>query len=190
MNMSSSAEITGLLLDWSEGDVKALDELLPLVEKELHRLAHYQLRRMNPGNTLQTTALINETYLRLINQNKVRWQNRAHFFGIAATLMRRIILNYLRDQKRLKRGGGGVQISLSEVSLVSPEKTGELLALDEALDKLARFDERKSRVIELRFFGGLSVEETAEVLKVSPITVMRDWNLAKAWLAREIRNEN
>jgi RNA polymerase sigma-70 factor, ECF subfamily len=188
--MPSSSEITSLLLDWSNGSKAALDELLPLVEKELHRLAHYQIRRLNPGNTLQTTALINETYLRLINQNQVQWQNRAHFFGIAATLMRRILLNYVRDQKRLKRGGGGVQVSLSDVTVISPEKTDELLALDDALKRLALIDERKSKVVELRFFGGLSVEETAEVLKVSQITVMRDWNMAKAWLAREIRNEN
>jgi RNA polymerase sigma factor (TIGR02999 family) len=188
--MSTSPEITSLLLDWSNGNQKALDELLPLVENELHRLAHYQIKRLNPGNTLQTTALINETYLRLINQNQVQWQNRAHFFGIAATLMRRILLNYVRDQKRLKRGCGNFQVSLSEVTVISPEKTEELLALDDALQRLALTDERKSKVIELRFFGGLSVKETAEVLKVSEITVMRDWNIAKAWLAREIRNEN
>jgi RNA polymerase sigma factor (TIGR02999 family) len=188
--MTSNLEITGLLIDWSNGDQVALDRLLPLVEKELHRLAHYQMRRLNPGNTLQTTALINETYLRLINQNQVQWQNRAHFFGIAAQLMRRILLNYLRDQKRLKRGGDAVQVSLSEAAFISAEKTAELLALDEALHRLEEIDARKCKVVELRFFGGLSVEETAEVLKVSAITVMRDWNMAKAWLAREIRNGN
>lgn len=188
--MTSSPEITCLLVDWSNGDETALERLLPLVEKELHRLAHYQMRREKPGNTLQTTALINETYLRLINQKKVNWQNRAHFFGIAAQIMRRILLNYIRDQKRLKRGGGAIQISLSEVALESEVKSREIEALDDALQRLARFDERKSKVVELRYFGGLSVEETAEFLGVSIVTVMRDWSLAKAWLAREISNEN
>jgi len=186
---TSSREITGLLLDWSNGDETALEKLLPLVERELQRLAHYQIRRLRPGNTLQTTALINETYLRLIKQNHVQWQNRAHFFGLSAQLMRRILLNYIRDQKRLKRGGGAIQISLSDAVIIPTQKTTELLALDDALNRLARFDERKSKVVELRFFGGLSVEETAEVLKISQITVIRDWNMAKAWLAREIRNE-
>lgn len=183
-------EITGLLVNWSSGDKNALEKLLPLVEKELHRLAHYYMRQIQPGNTLQTTALINETYLRLIDQKKVSWQNRAHFFGIAAQLMRRILLNYIRDQKRDKRGGGAVHISLLETAIVSMEKSKELLALDEALNRLAEIDERKSRVVELRYFGGLTVEETAEVLKISPITVMRDWKMAKAWLAREIRDGN
>ena len=187
--MIQHLEITGLLLDWSNGDQAALDKLLPLVEKELQRIAHFQIRRLQPGNTLHTTALINETYFRLIKQNQVSWQNRAHFFGIAAQLMRRILLNYLRDQRRIKRGGGAIHISLSEATIISMEKSEELIALDDALERLARFDERKSKVVELKFFGGLSVEEIAEVLKVSQITVMRDWNLAKAWLAREVRNE-
>ena len=186
--MPPSSEITGLLVDWSNGNQAALEKLLPLVEIELQRLAHYQIRRLKPGNTLQTTALINETFLRLVNQNRVQWQNRAHFFGIAAQLMRRILLNYLRDRHRQKRGGGAILVSLSEAATFSEEKTAELLALDEALERLAQFDERKSKVVELRFFGGLSVEETAEVLKISPITVMRDWNLAKAWLARELKD--
>ncbi len=188
--MSSSMEITALLIDWSNGDQIALNKLLPLVERELHRIAHHYMRRINPGNTLQTTAVINETYLRLIDQKKVHWQNRAHFFAITAKLMRRILLNYVRDQKRLKRGGGATQVSLSEVAVISKEKTDELLALEEALCRLALIDERKSQVVELRYYGGLSVEETAEVLKVSKITVMRDWNMAKAWLAREIRDGN
>lgn len=186
---TSPREITGLLLDWSNGDESALEKLLPLVERELQRLAHYQIRRLRPGNTLQTTALINETYLKLIKQNHVQWQNRAHFFGLSAQLMRRILLNYIRDQKRLKRGGGAIQISLSDAVIIPTQKTSELLALDDALNRLAQFDERKSKVVELRFFGGLSVEETAEVLKISQVTVIRDWNMAKAWLAREIRNE-
>jgi RNA polymerase sigma factor (TIGR02999 family) len=182
-------EITALLIDWSNGNREALDRLFPLVERELHRLAHHYIRREQPGNTLQTTALINETYLRLVDQKKVHWQNRAHFFGISAQIMRRFLLNYVRDQKRLKRGGGAIQVSLSEVTYLSTKKSDELVALDEALKRLADIDERKSQVVELRYFGGLSVEETAEVLNVSPITVIRDWNLAKAWLSREIRNE-
>jgi RNA polymerase sigma-70 factor (ECF subfamily) len=187
--MSNAHEITALLIDWSNGSREALDRLFPLVERELHRLARHYIRREQPGNTLQTTALINETYLRLVDQKKVHWQNRAHFFGISAQIMRRFLLNYVRDRKRLKRGGGAVQISLSEATCLSTKKSDELLALDEALKRLADIDNRKSQVVELRYFGGLSVEETAEVLNVSPITVIRDWNLAKAWLSREIRNE-
>jgi RNA polymerase sigma-70 factor (ECF subfamily) len=187
--MSNAHEITALLIDWSNGNREALDRLFPLVERELHRLARHYIRREQPGNTLQTTALINETYLRLVDQKKVHWQNRAHFFGISAQIMRRFLLNYVRDRKRLKRGGGAVQISLSEATYLSTKKSDELLALDEALKRLADIDNRKSQVVELRYFGGLSVEETAEVLNVSPITVIRDWNLAKAWLSREIRNE-
>lgn len=167
----------------------AQEDLFPLVEKELHRLAHHYARRLNRGNTLQTTAIINETYLRLVDQNRVQWQNRAHFFAIAANMMRRILLNYLRDQNRLKRGGQFVNVSLSEAMVFSDKKSDEIIALEEALCRLAEIDERKSRVVELRFYGGLSVEETAEVLKISSITVIRDWNMAKAWLAREIRNE-
>ncbi len=186
--MASPSEITGLLISWCDGDQSALERLTPLVEKELHQLAHYYMRRENPGHTLQTTALVNEAFLRLIDQKNVRWQNRAHFFGIAAQLMRRVLLNYARDQKRVKRGGGAVQLSLSEVDAIPAEQSVELIALDDALNKLASIDERKSRVVELRYFGGLSVEETAEVLNVSTITVARDWNMAKAWLAREISN--
>ena len=188
MTATPSSEITGLLIDWSNGDQAALDKLLPLVEDELRRIAHRYMRREGPDHTLQTTALVNEAYLKLIDQKKTHWQNRAHFFGIAAQIMRRILLNYARDKHRKKRGGSAVQVSLSEVSIVSLEKTGELIALDEALHRLARVDERKSRVVELRYFGGLDVDETAEVLKVSPITVMRDWKYAKAWLVREIRH--
>ena len=186
--MSSPPDITALLVDWSKGDKTALDKLFPLVERELHRLAHSYMRRENPDHTLQTTALVNEAYLRLVDQKNTHWQNRAHFFGIAAQIMRRILMNYARDRHRLKRGGGAIQVSLSEVDLVSGTKASELLALDEALDRLSAIDERKARVVEFRYFGGLSVEETAEVLQVSSITVMRDWNMAKAWLAREIEN--
>jgi RNA polymerase sigma factor (TIGR02999 family) len=146
------------------------------------------MRRENPGHTLQTTALVNEAYLRLVDQKNVRWQNRAHFFGIAAQIMRRILLNYARDRHRHKRGGHAVQVSLSEVAIMSEEKSAELIALDEALERLALIDERKARVVELRYFGGLSVEETAEVLNVAPVTIIRHWNMAKAWLARELRS--
>lgn len=187
--MLPASDITDLLIDWSEGNHAALEELFPLVERELHRLAHVQIRRLRPGNTLQTTALINETYIRLVDQNRVQWQNRAHFFAIAAGMMRRILLNYLRDRNRIKRGGGAVQITLDEGVMITEAKSDEILALEEALCRLAEFDGRKARVVELRYYGGLSVEETAEALKVSGITVMRDWNLAKAWLARELKNE-
>ncbi|MGZ8845340.1 MAG: sigma-70 family RNA polymerase sigma factor [Pyrinomonadaceae bacterium] len=186
--MASHADITALLVDWGNGDRAALDKLLPLVERELHRLAHSYMRREDPDHTLQTTALINETYLRLVDQRKVAWQNRAHFFGIAAQIMRRILLNYARDQNRQKRGGKAVHVSLSEAMIMPAEKDRELIALNDALTRLEALDERKSKVVELRYFGGLSVEEAAEVLEVSPITVMRDWQFAKAWLAREMQN--
>ncbi len=187
--MISSTEITGLLVDWGNGDQIALDKLLPLVERELHNLARRQLRKVHPGETLQTTALINETYLLLIKQNQVDWKNRAHFFGIAAQLMRRILLNHLRDGQREKRGGKGIiRVSLSETTVVTNAKAVELIALDDALERLALFDKRKSRVVELKFFGGLSVEEIAEVLRISTATVIRDWNMARAWLGREITN--
>jgi RNA polymerase sigma-70 factor (ECF subfamily) len=188
--MSSPSEITGLLVDWSNGDKAALDRLFPLVARELHRLAHSYMRRENRDHTLQTSALVNEAYIRLVDQRNTRWQNRAHFFGIAAQIMRRILLNYARDQHRKKRGGHAVQVSLSDVAVMSVQKSAELIALDEALNKLAEIDERKSRVIELRHFGGLSVEETAEVLGVSTATINRDFKLAKAWIWREIGNDN
>jgi RNA polymerase sigma factor (TIGR02999 family) len=186
---SPDDEITGLLINWSNGDPAALEKLLPLVERELHRLAHSYMRREDPTHTLQTTALINETYMRLVDQKRVKWQNRAHFFGIAAQIMRRFLSNYARDQNRAKRGGGAVQVSLSEIGVMASEKAKELIALDEALQKLAQVDERKSRVVELRYYGGLSVEETAEILNVSPVTVLRDWRYARAWLSREISGE-
>ena len=185
--MSSPSDITALLVDWSKGDKAALDKLFPLVERELHRLAHSYMRKESSDHTLQTTALVNEAYLRLVDQRDTRWQNRAHFFGIAAQIMRRILMNYARDRQRMKRGGGAIQVSLSETDVVSVTKVSELLALDEALERLAAIDERKAKVVEFRYFGGLSVEETAEVLDVSSITVTRDWNMAKAWLAREIQ---
>jgi len=186
--VSSPNDITALLVDWSNGDQLALEKLLPLVERELHRLAHSYMRREDPNHTLQTTALINETYLRLVDQKKVQWQNRAHFFGIAAQIMRRILLNYARDQNRLKRGGRAIHVSLSEATVMPAEKDRELISLNDALIRLEGIDERKARVVELRYFGGLSVEEVAEVLNLSPITVMRDWKFAKAWLAREMQD--
>jgi RNA polymerase sigma-70 factor, ECF subfamily len=187
--LTSRSEITGLLIRWCQGEQTALENLLPLVDAELHRIAHRYMRREGPGHTLQTTALVNEAYLKLCDQTRVRWQNRAHFFAIAAKIMRRILMNYARDQSRLKRGGMAVQVSLSEVAVMSEEKTAELIALDEALERLAAIDERKCRVVELRYFGGLSVEETAEVMGVSRITVIRHWNMAKAWLTRELEHE-
>src|SRR3954463_11398060 len=186
--MSSRSDITELLIDWNNGDASALERLLPLVERELHRLAHSYMRRENPDHTLQTTALINETYLRLVDQRKVQWQNRAHFFGIAAQIMRRVLTNYARDQNRQKRGGKVIHISLTDAELMTEEKDREIIALNDALNRLEAIDERKARVVELRFFGGLTVEEVAEVLKVSTVTVLRDWAFAKAWLSREMQN--
>lgn len=184
--MLSPRDITELLIAWGDGDQSAPEKLLPLVEKELHRIAGRYMRRENPAHTLQTTALVNEAYIQLVDQRETRWQSRAHFFGIAAGIMRRILMNYARDRRRDKRGGGAERVSLSEVAIMSEEKSEELIALDEALRKLESMDERKSRVVELRYFGGLSVEETAAFLKVSPVTVARDWKLARAWLRRAI----
>ena len=184
--MTSDADITALLVDWNNGDKSAIERLLPLVERELHRLAHSYMRREDPDHTLQTTALINETYLRLIDQRKVQWQNRAHFFGIAAQIMRRILLNYARDQNRMKRGGRTIHVSLSEAMVMPAEKDRELIALNDALTRLEAIDERKGKVVELRYFGGLTVPEVAEVLKVSPETVKRDWSFAQTWLLREL----
>lgn len=184
--MLTQTNITELLIAWGEGDQSAPEKLMPLVEKELHRIADRYMRMEGPAHTLQTTALVNEAYIQLVGQRKTRWQNRAHFFGMAANIMRRILLNYARDRSRDKRGGGATRVSLSEVALMSEEKSEELIALDEALRKLESIDERKSLVVELRYFGGLSVEETAAFLKASPRTVARDWKLARAWLRREI----
>jgi RNA polymerase sigma factor (TIGR02999 family) len=186
--MASNTDITALLVDWNNGDKSAMERLLPLVERELHRLAHAYMRREDPDHTLQTTALINETYMRLVDQRKVQWQNRAHFFGIAAQIMRRILLNYARDRDRQKRGGKAIHVSLSEAFIIPVEKDREIIVLNDALIKLEAIDERKAKVVELRFFGGLTVEEVAEVLKVSTVTILRDWAFAKAWLSREMRN--
>jgi RNA polymerase sigma factor (TIGR02999 family) len=175
-------EVTQLLIAWSGGDKEALDKLMPLVYGELRRLARNYMRGERAGHTLQTTALVNEAYLRLIQQKDVKWQNRAHFFAISAQLMRRILVSMARARHAHKRGDGASRVSLDEAMIVSEERASELVALDGALDDLAALDPRRSRVVELRYFGGLSVEETAEVLKVSPDTVMREWKRAKAWL--------
>jgi RNA polymerase sigma factor (TIGR02999 family) len=185
--MPSSHEITQLLRAWSEGDQAALERLVPLIHRELRRLAKGYMRKERPGHILQTTALINEAYLRLIDWKDVRWQNRAHFFGVAAQLMRRILVDFARAHHRGARGGAMRQVSLDEAAAVSVERAAEFVALDEALDRLAVIDPRRSRMVELRFFGGLSEEETAEALKVSQRTVRREWSLARAWLRRELR---
>lgn len=182
----SAIGITQLLVAWSNGDEDARDKLMSVVYQELHRLAHNYMRRESPGHTLQTSALVNEAFLRLIDQRDVHWRNRAHFFGIAAQMMRRILVDYARKRNYAKRGGGTPALSLDEALFVSEERSAEVIALHESLETLAEFDARKSQIVELRFFGGLSIEETAEVLNVSPGTVMRDWTLAKAWLRREI----
>jgi RNA polymerase sigma-70 factor (ECF subfamily) len=179
-----SQEVTQLLAAWSDGDRSALDKLLPLVEGELHRVAHRYMSREREDHTLQTTALVNEAYLKLIDQ-RVDWQNRAHFFGIAAQIMRRILIDHARKHLG-PRHGGGKTISLDEVAVVSDERASELVALDEALTTLAKVDERKGRVVELRYFGGLSVEETAAVLGVSAETISREWQRTKAFLRREL----
>ncbi len=179
-------EITGLLADWSKGDQSALERLVPLVYQELHKLAHSYLRDESPGHTLQPTALIHEAYLRLIDQNIQEWQSRAHFYGVAARLMRQILVEHARSRRAEKRGGGALKLSLDEALHYSREQAAELVALDDALTALAAIDERKCRVIELKYFGGLTVEETAEALGVSIPTVVRDTRMAQAWLHREM----
>jgi len=186
MDAPGTHELTQLLVAWSDGDEAALDRLAPLVNAELHRLAKRYMSREREDHLLQTSALINEAYLRLINWKDVRWQNRAHFFGVAAQMMRRILVDFARQRPRLEKEIEARHISLDEAMTVTNEKDMDLVALDEALQSLGKVDERKSKIVELRFFGGLSVDETAEVLKVAPITVMREWNKAKAWLYREL----
>jgi RNA polymerase sigma factor (TIGR02999 family) len=178
--------VTDLLLAWNSGDDAALERLIPLVHKELRRLASGYMKGERRGHVLQTTALVNEAYLRLVDSSRVRWQNRAHFFAVSARLMRRILVDFARSRNSDKRGGGAPEVSLAEAADIPAEYRTDLVELDGALDELARFDPRKSRVVELRFFGGLSVEETAEALRISPETVMRDWNLAKVWLLRQL----
>ncbi len=185
----SLPEVTQLLVAWGNGDQVARDQLMSVVYHELHRLAHHYMKSESPGHTLQTSALVNEAFMRLIDQKDVRWQNRAHFFGIAAQMMRRILVDYARSRNYAKRGGGARPISLDEGLTVSLERSAEVVQVHEALEQLAKFDSRKSQIVELRFFGGLSIEETARVLGVSQGTVMRDWTLAKAWLRKEIVSE-
>ena len=187
MNATSSQELTGLLLAWGRGDEEALQKLIPLVYGHLHAAASRYIANERPGHTLQTTALIHETYLRLVNVRKVKWQNRAQFHAICARLMRRILIDFARSRGYQKRGGGAPHVNFDEALLVTARPDANLEALDDALNRLALVDERKSRVVELRFFGGLDVKETAEVLRVSQDTVMRDWKLAKVWLLRDLR---
>ena len=182
-------EVTQLLVDWRGGDDRALDRLFPRVEPELHRLAHHYMSRERAGHTLQTTAVLNEAYLRLVDDRKSPWQNRTHFVAAAARLMRRIMVDHARERRSLKRGGGALKVTLDEAALVTEARSEELLALDEALEGLAGQDPRKSEIVELRYFGGLTVEETADFLKLSPRTVEREWTMAKAWLYRALSGQ-
>lgn len=189
MSPPSPPQITALLTAWRAGDESALEQLLPLVERELYRLAEQHMRGEKAGHTLQTTALINEAYLRLANQQSIGWQDRTHFFAAVSQVMRHVLVDYARRHGRAKRGGGAVQVPLNEAAVMSVERSAELIALDEALKQLATLDARQARVVELRYFSGLTVEETAEVLKISPVTVMREWRTAKAWLRRELEGK-
>jgi RNA polymerase sigma-70 factor, ECF subfamily len=183
------SELTGLLMAWGEGNRDALERLTPMVDVELRRIAEAYLSRERPGHILQTTALVNEAWMRLIDWQKSEWQNRAHFFGVAASLMRKILVTEARRRGRLKRGGDGLQVSLSEAAMVAHGNHLDLIALDDALNALAEFDERKIRIVELRFFGGLSVAEAAEALRISERTVAREWELARSWLYRQLSND-
>ena len=189
MSQPAPNEISELLVAWGGGDESALDRLMPLVYGELRRLAHRYMNQERPGHTLQTTALVNEAYLRLVNWRDARWQNRAHFFAVSAQMMRRILVDFARDKQASKRGGDALRVSLSQASAFTVERGADLVALDEALTALAEIDRRKSQVVEMRFFGGVSVKEVAEVLKVSEETVLRDWRLAKVWLYRRMKDE-
>src|ERR1051326_1142043 len=190
MGARRTTDITELLVAWSGGDRSALDQLAPVVYEELRRQARALMARERPGHTLQTTALVNEAYLRLVDCNRMRWQDRAHFFAVSAQMMRRLLVDYAR-RHNLKRGGGLKRVSLDEVADIGMDRAAEFVAIDDALHTLAKIDPRKASVVELRFFGGLSVAETAEVLKLAPISVIRDWNMAKAWLYRELsRRDN
>ena len=184
----SQQRVTELLEQWSQGDDAALAELTPLVYEELRRLAHRQMGGERPDHTLQTTALVNEAYLRLANQGDLRWQNRAHFFAVAARAMRRILVSYARAQRSEKRGGGALKMELDEAAIVSPEQSKAIVDLHEALERLGTLDSRKARVVELKYFGGLNHDEIAEVMKVSTVTVRRDWVFAKAWLYEQLHN--
>ena len=180
-------QVTVLLRKWSEGDATALEQLTPLVYEELHRLAHQHMRRESAGHILQTSALINEAYVRLVDQPRIQWESRAHFFGIAARLMRRILVDDARKRNSAKRGGSLIQVPLDEVENLAHQQATNVVAIDEALQRLEAIDARQSQIVELRFFGGLSIDETANLLDVSPGTVMRDWTFARAWLRNEMR---
>src|SRR5881392_118352 len=184
----SQQRVTDLLTRWSEGDDAVLAKLTPLVYGELRRLAHREMGAEHTGHTLQTTALVNEAYLCLADQSNPRWQNRAHFFAVAARAMRRILVSYARSQRAQKRGGGALKIDLDEAALVSPEESKEIIDLHEALERLATLDSRKAQVVELKYFGGLNYDEMAEVLRISPVTVRRDWEFAKVWLYKELHD--
>ena len=186
MTEAPTHQVTQLLIDWSNGDQSAFDRLMPLIDEELRRLAHRYMSRERAGHTLQTTALVNEAFLRLVNRKNLQWQNRAHFFGLAAQVMRTILVDHARSHASAKRGGGTRNLELDEAMVVSQQKASEVIALDEALKQLALIDPRQSRIVELRFFGGLTVEEAAEVLHVSPVTIKREWSIAKAWLYQEL----
>ena len=183
---AAQQEVTQLLADWSDGDVGALDKLIPLVQPELHRLAHHYMSRERTGHTLQTTALLNEAYLQLVHDSTHNWQNRTHFMAAAAQLMRRIMVDHARERCSLKRGGGALRVTLDDAALVTEKRSEELLALDEALERLTAQDPRKSRIVELRYFGGLTEEETAAFLKLSDRTVRREWRMARTWLYRAL----
>lgn len=187
--MNFEDEISQLLKQWDEGDGKALEEVFPIVTHELRQIAHAHMRKEGANHTLQTTALINEAYLKLVEQKNVRWQNRSHFFAIASKVMRRILLDHAKKRLRDKRGGGAVHVELENACNISAEKSSEIIALNDALNRLAEVDALKSQIVEMRHFGGMSVEETAEALNIAPITVMRHWSIAKAWLRREILGE-
>jgi RNA polymerase sigma factor (TIGR02999 family) len=188
--MSEQAEITELLINWNHGDQAALERLMPLVYDELHRIAHRHLRRESTSATMQTTALVHEAYLKLVDQTRANWQNRAQFFGVAAQMMRRILVDHARKRVRDKRGGQAVKLSLDDGSIdVSEERAAELVVLDEALERLAKQDPNKAKIVELRYFGGLSIEETAEVLGIGTATVIRQWRIVKTWLYKEIAGE-
>jgi RNA polymerase sigma factor (TIGR02999 family) len=186
VNGNGSHDVTALLLAWNNGNAGALDDLMPVVYDELRRLARRYMRLESPGHTLQTTALVNEAYIRLVDQKRVTWQNRAHFFGIAAQLIRRLLVDHARARHRLKRGGAALKVEWSEQISSPVSRQMDLVALDDALNRLANLEPQKSRIVELRFFGGLSIEETAEALNISPATVKRDWSFARAWLHREM----
>jgi RNA polymerase sigma factor (TIGR02999 family) len=187
MPADSTNEVTELLRKWSDGDADALEKLTPVIYAELYRIARRYMSRERDGHTLQTSALVNEAYIRLIDWKSARWENRAHFFGVSAQLMRRILVDFARKRPKINEELVR-RVSLEEAFIVTTEKTEDLVALDEALNELAKFDERKAKIVELKFFGGLSVEETAEVLKISGVTVLREWSKAKAWLYRELNN--